>query len=259
MSRCWIPLLFIALLYTGTSLANKPPWFEVEIIIFTRDLDQVSQSEEWPRSPGTPDFTNARPLQPGTGQTPGPYALIPKKEYRLMSAFRRLQRTGSKLRPVVHLAWRQPVTSREQSELLYVRALEKMPTTNITGIIESQPPAPPKLEGTILVTVNRYLHVYLDLIRYAKKPPTYAIDDEFPVHDFIVKTPAFTTYRMQSHRRMRSGELHYLDHPLMGALIKITPYKLPKVIPEPIPETIVNPVTPTTGSVQSTQPPAINP
>ena len=38
-------------------------------------------------------------------------------------------------------------------------------------------------------------------------------------------------YRMQARRRMRSGELHYIDHPLMGVLIKITPYELPKPVP----------------------------
>jgi hypothetical protein len=31
---------------------------------------------------------------------------------------------------------------------------------------------------------------------------------------------------MQASRRMRSGELHYIDHPLMGVLIKVTPVKL---------------------------------
>jgi hypothetical protein len=34
------------------------------------------------------------------------------------------------------------------------------------------------------------------------------------------------TYALRQHRRMRSNELHYIDHPLMGLLIKITPYEL---------------------------------
>jgi hypothetical protein len=29
---------------------------------------------------------------------------------------------------------------------------------------------------------------------------------------------------MQQRRRMRSGELHYLDHPLLGLLIKVSRY-----------------------------------
>ena len=30
---------------------------------------------------------------------------------------------------------------------------------------------------------------------------------------------------MQAHRRMRSGELHYIDHPLMGVLLRIDRYR----------------------------------
>lgn len=40
------------------------------------------------------------------------------------------------------------------------------------------------------------------------------------------------TIALRQHRRMRSKELHYIDHPLMGLLIKITPYELP--VPEPV-------------------------
>lgn len=32
---------------------------------------------------------------------------------------------------------------------------------------------------------------------------------------------------MEQERRMRSGELHYLDHPLFGLIIQITPYNIP--------------------------------
>lgn len=32
---------------------------------------------------------------------------------------------------------------------------------------------------------------------------------------------------LKQKRRMRSGELHFIDHPLMGLLIKITPYEMP--------------------------------
>lgn len=35
------------------------------------------------------------------------------------------------------------------------------------------------------------------------------------------------TVVMRANRRMRSGEVHYLDHPMFGVLIKITPIKTP--------------------------------
>ncbi|MGX5174058.1 CsiV family protein [Aliikangiella sp. IMCC44653] len=34
-------------------------------------------------------------------------------------------------------------------------------------------------------------------------------------------------YPIQQSRRVRSGELHFFDHPLMGVLVLITPYELP--------------------------------
>jgi len=35
------------------------------------------------------------------------------------------------------------------------------------------------------------------------------------------------TVALRQKRRMRSNELHYLDHPLMGLLVKVTPYERP--------------------------------
>ena len=36
-----------------------------------------------------------------------------------------------------------------------------------------------------------------------------------------------TLFRLTQTRRMRSGELHYLDHPLFGLLVQVRPYELP--------------------------------
>ena len=40
---------------------------------------------------------------------------------------------------------------------------------------------------------------------------------------------ANSTYPMQSHRRMRSKELHYIDHPLVGILIQINPVEINQI------------------------------
>ena len=39
----------------------------------------------------------------------------------------------------------------------------------------------------------------------------------------IVLNTVNNSYTLQSHRRMRSKELHYIDHPLVGILIQINP------------------------------------
>ena len=45
-------------------------------------------------------------------------------------------------------------------------------------------------------------------------------------------SPHYQAYRMQMHRRMRSKELHYLDHPLMGILIIARRYEIPQATDE---------------------------
>ena len=57
-----------------------------------------------------------------------------------------------------------------------------------------------RLTGLLRVTRGRYLHLDTDL---ALRDPDSG-----------------QLYRIQLHRRMRSGELHYVDHPLLGIVIK---------------------------------------
>jgi len=78
-----------------------------------------------------------------------------------------------------------------------------------------------QLEGTLTVSIGRYLHVWTDLVF---RVPVPAQDD--PV--LINSNPEYTllkSLRYQSHRRMRSKELHYIDNPSFGILIYSLPYK----------------------------------
>ena len=42
--------------------------------------------------------------------------------------------------------------------------------------------------------------------------------------------------KIERSRRMRSGEVHYLDHPLVGMVVKVTPYEVPEEASEEAPE-----------------------
>jgi len=294
----WILTLLCSMLFATSSQAEEGmldelPWYEVEVIIFTRDLHPARLNEEWPEDPGAPDFSRAQPLQaalaeeiqpeetlneeeskepnsalennlpapgittidaselpvPITQRLPVPYTLIPEDEHRLKTEYKRLQGNNN-LQPVVHLAWRQPVRDQQHSKLLYLRTPGAAPNkaAEIETISELESiniTEPPTLEGTIRVSVNRYLHVELDLLNRIKQAPLYSSYEQSYGDSLAQQSQAYNRYRMQAHRRMRSGELHYIDHPLMGALIKITPFELPKPIPiAPVePETTENPET----------------
>ena len=42
--------------------------------------------------------------------------------------------------------------------------------------------------------------------------------------------------KIERSRRMRSGEVHYLDHPLLGMVVKVTPWEEPEESQEEAPE-----------------------
>jgi len=105
-------------------------------------------------------------------------------------------------------------------------------------------PPNPRLIGTVKLSVARYLHLATDLIY--RLPVTQQAAVPVPDFDLWYDRPYPTLYepqgpayrleewqairgfRMQESRRMRSKVLHYLDHPLFGMVVLITPVELPQ-------------------------------
>lgn len=105
------------------------------------------------------------------------------------------------------------------------------------------------LDGTIRLVVTRYLHLYTDL--YFTTPVEWlgdeaagapavpgggpAADSRAAGHPGVAGAAmaprvarnadgqAMLSYPFVQRRRMRSNELHYLDHPVLGMLVRITP------------------------------------
>ena len=65
------------------------------------------------------------------------------------------------------------------------------------------------VRGTIRLYVARYLHAEAHLVF---ENPSAAAEAQF---------------ELKESRRMRSGELHYFDHPVFGMLLRATPYEAP--------------------------------
>ncbi len=141
---------------------------------------------------------------------------------------------------------------------------EPMAETEMATEGESSPAAvlgaPPEegdLEGLIQVMLARYLHVKADIVFRPKLPETATLSEDVPegfqplpaatydvmksseipesieasgelgdTEEPVVAEQRPVVYHLnQIRRRMRSRELHYLDHPVIGMLIRITPYE----------------------------------
>jgi hypothetical protein len=229
------------LLAEGTQANSQPPWYEFEVLVFRRIDKGAGSTEAWPDDPGTPSFENAIPFDTRgraslRNNLPIPYRPLPASERRLGNIWNAL-RGSRNYRPLYHIAWRQQVVDPEKAQSLY---LYLPPDAG-----EPSPMNPPKLEGTIKIGVKRYLHLEADLLLRLPLTP----DDG----DAYFMGPSVRSYRMQSTRRMRSGKLHYLDHPVLGVLVQAERYEPP--VPEPEPETTEDPSTQpgATNDVSQTQ------
>jgi hypothetical protein len=94
-----------------------------------------------------------------------------------------------------------------------------------------------QLEGAIGVSMGRFLHLHtqLHLNQFITNPnPTSNNASQF-ISIPYQQAQISQRYSMQQQRKMRSKELHYLDHPKLILLVRFDPYT-PQVGPLPKPE-----------------------
>lgn len=191
-------LLLVAGLLSTAGADEAPRQFDIELLIF-QNLTADDGGEVWPI-----DYSDWFTEDSNEPIGPGPTGLVwlDRESLRLKAEQTALARSAN-YRPLRYIAWRQVVLDRNNAQAVDI------PADTSEG--------PVKIEGTVRVAVERYLHLYLDL---KLVDTTLAVQTEYL--DF--ELPEF---RMQQKRRMRSKELHYFDHPKFGVIALITPYTPP--------------------------------
>lgn len=215
---------------------EQEKWYQVEVLVFERRGEQVLAEESWDPDPGRPPIEESIALiAPGESplEGPGPHAFrILPAEALILSKIRTHLENGAETSPILHVGWRQPGVPEDDAQWvnLYLpprdgnaaskpgsllgmsqragirnTAASGQPALIPLDALQDPLVAPPVLDGTIRVHLARYLHADVDLVYHRKD----------------VETP----FRLSASRRMRSGELHYLDHPVFGMLVKVIPYE----------------------------------
>lgn len=264
--RLFTPLLFLSLLVAGSvnGAPSRERWYDVEVMLFVQKSQNYRESEIWPLDYRLPDLENARELvdTAATSQNPAnPVAFrrLAADELRLSEDAQRIEKAPD-LELLSHFGWRQPGLPPDRAVAVRV-ALPAMPQATAAqdaetedGALLQQPMAePPRLEGTLRLILSRYLHIEADLLyreplleetertggdpfdgmqANSASPESTAAgqQDLFLLAEQvgeIDQSPLYHVYRMQQSRRMRSGELHYLDHPVFGLAVRVTPYEPP--------------------------------
>lgn len=294
-------------------------WYQVEVVIFASNDMESGLDERWPEELGLQYPANSTHISPSldrieptltaeenladtafiSTETNQPQAseAAPALTHQTqpLIAFSQLQADQLELneaatniakqydfRPLFHKAWSQTINNRENATSIIITGGEAYDDHF-------------ELEGSIKISVERYLHINTDLwlnqfvSKAGQEQPSWPVlpaipaqiietnsselllgdstmlreseqatnDSNLVLADAIEQPPAIDllseanlaleqqltlltesqyavekTVVMRQHRRMRSKELHYIDHPLFGMLIKIVPYELPEELNE---------------------------
>lgn len=165
---------------------NLPP----DALEYSGALPMTTQQQQEYRNGRRPDFF-----------------LLPGQYLKLHSQSKRLQRRNA-FRILFHQSWRMNVHSKEEALPIRITGGERL-----NGLYE--------LDGTIKISVARYLH--LDTQLYLREFEALAANTGSDSTDRQTRYQVKRAIPMIQSRRMRSGELHYIDHPKYGVLVQFTP------------------------------------
>jgi len=226
-------LLFLTVSNTLAEEAEAPSnlkEYDVEIIIFEDAHARYLNSQTWGETADMPEPLTD-PTEPdlppenldklsiseinATSFKPIKTAIL-NKEYKRING-------SSEYEVLFYGAWRQAGLEDKKAFEININELKNTHKTKSENT----------LTGNFKLVLARYLHIYNQL-NYERKTNVNEFDTDATnqlaneeqieiVNERLI--PFNEIYPMNSHRRMRSKELHYIDHPLVGILIQINPVK----------------------------------
>jgi len=241
----------LPILADSSLLPTEPPATVLDTesaAIIENDNPPLPETGELPPATDAEESTDTPPLLT-LSVAEQPFTLLTPEHYQLSEIIESIL-SKADFRQLLHQAWRQPIGKRNQAESLLIRGGDSFDSHY-------------ELEGYINLSVERYLHINTDLWLSTfvsnvgreqepwpilpKAPLSSVAKTNIPTTDIFaggdnysnsyIENPFLDissnqysvdrTIALRQHRRMRSNELHYIDHPLMGVLIKITPYEFP--------------------------------
>lgn len=247
--KALISILF--LLLANNSFADDMRYYDVEIVIIENMTDKQRNSENWPLQVNLTQAEKTVQLgQPVLSEwlpkgvdLKSSYKVLKSRNYYLTEQVKKISESKTQ-RVIFHTAWRQPGLDKNQALPIYFKREiapppviddeESSETAQNSEIDSNQEPntSPSILEGILRVTLSRYLHLEAELTLKDKVPDIVKSDNPFSVLDNEAVRSEIqkqgVIHLKQKRRRIRSSELHYVDHPVLGMLIYITRYEKPE-------------------------------
>lgn len=261
-------LICAALLFSFATQAQSDRWYQVELMVFSYRAGGAA--EQWEATPHLAYPRASRflttPSEESTAVPQGgqaaPFIILPSTQQELRSRAAAMERSG-RYRILFHEAWTQPMTTQAQalpivldhsgdggqwpalqgSIKLYLARdlyLETNLWLNTQGeYLNSSWSMPPPPRGPASRAIGGAVQRQPEAsaadqsIERQSQPglsvaqaPAPGLEEQGPIYPFR------HAVLLKQTQRMRSSQVYYLDHPMLGVLVKVTP------LSEAVPETV---------------------
>lgn len=251
-------LLMSGYLHAQQAIPNHEGWYQVELIVFARKED--SSGEHWPsniklRYPA--DWVELKdPASSDTkvDLTREAFYQLPANERQLNIQAQKLER-NNRFELLFHSAWRQIITNKKSSKAILIsggptfgqhRALEGSIRLSVATYLELQTNLwLSQFDLNVGQEVTRTWPVIPMRPNYSTGGNSLSLDDDLDqalanenkqwdtnnsnaaLASSENSAPEYITRQiilLQQERDMRSSEINYIDHPVLGVIVQITPY-----------------------------------
>ena len=257
-------LAFSIFLTNSSFLLAETTGYEVEVIIFSYNNNQYSNSEKWPEtkpidsvntadrasssSPNTdnenstPDKPTSPDIENETRSTEKEAAtlidltkqasFLSHDQYRLNSQEQKMLKQKH-YNLLLHKAWKQAGLAENKTFPIHIdsRLTDDNKSTidkNITtdNSTRSKENKGEYISGDITLIMSRYLHIKTNLLLHESEITSNTETSEY---NSSTDKPEEKLYAINLERRMKSREIHFIDHPLIGIIVLAIPFEIPDI------------------------------
>jgi hypothetical protein len=182
--------------------------YDFELIIFEDTSGRYANSEEWQHELSETETAATETASAGTlSKSKDTNAAINISQIKGigLNKYAKKLKANKRYNVLVHKAWRQTGFADDAAIDIPIDSRKASDDKN-------------NIHGSIKIVLERYLHIYTDMTYQQPRK------DSAPVWQGQ-ESQRFKEYPIKFHRRMRSKELHYLDHPMVGILVMAMPVK----------------------------------
>lgn len=217
MPRIKSAILVSLLLLTTAAAHAQTARYNIDVVIFEDASGRYLDSEQWPIVHHPEDLSPAnltgQPVDKAAGnQQDSPDINITHHASDALAKHIAKLESSGRYNILLQQSWQQTGLSNINAINVHIDTAAEKPG-NDNNKLESS------LQGTLKLILGRYLHLHTDLLY---KRPKQSYDSTSAT---LRGRSNYNEFEIKSQRKMRSNELHYIDHPLIGILVLVSPIK----------------------------------